>query len=383
MSIYLDNAATSFPKPESVYKKVMDVMMNCGASASRGSYNKAVEASRYLYNTRKLLGELFGVKDISRISFTKNATEGINIALKGILKKGDHVVITSLEHNAVYRTLNRLKELGIIEYDIVQADVFGNIDVEDFKDKIKENTKLFVCNHASNLIGTITPIREIGLIARSNGILMMTDCSQTAGVVDINVERDNIDILCFTGHKALFGPQGTGGVYLGMSIDVLPLLEGGTGGDSNLLLNPSEYPDRLEAGTQNVPGIAGLGEGIKFIKEITTDSILFHERKLLKKLYNKLSSVKDIEIHGSEDINNRLGIFTFNLGNISSEVVGHKLDKYFNIMVRTGLHCTPLAHSTVGTINKGSVRVSTSYFNTIEDIEKFADAICKIERGEV
>lgn len=383
MPIYLDNSATTYPKPDSVYKKVMEVMMDCGASASRGSYATAVQASRYLYETRRLLGELLGVKDISRISFTKNATESINIALKGILKKGDHVITTSLEHNAVYRTLNRLKELDIIEYDIVQANCDGAVNFNDFISRIKHNTKLFVCNHASNLIGSILPIREIGAIAKKYGIIMMVDSSQTAGLVDIDVARDNLDVVCFTGHKALYGPQGTGGIYLDKGIDIFPLLEGGTGGDSNLTLNPADYPDRLEAGTQNVPGIAGLGEGIKFINDIGQNEILQHDRELVGMLCDKVGNIEDVEMYTKKTGCERVGIFTFNIRNISSETIGYKLDKYFNIMVRTGLHCTPLAHKTIGTIDRGAVRVSVSYFNNKEQIVAFAEAIEKIRRGDV
>ena len=381
--IYLDNAATTYPKPKRVIDAMVDYMQNCGASPSRGSYSLAIKASRCLYDSRKKVAKLFRIDDVSRVVFTKNSTESINIALKGLLKNGDHVITTSLEHNSVYRCLNRLKTTEEIDITLIWADERGIVDSEQFEKNIRPNTKAFVYTHASNLIGNILPIKEIGEIAKKYGIITIIDASQTAGHIDINVKDDNIDVLCFTGHKGLYGPQGIGGLYISPKIDIVPLIEGGTGGDSNKPLNPESYPDKLEAGTINMPGVVGLSSGIDFINSVGIEKIRGHEQHLLELAYEMLGKNPQVKIYGNEDISKKVGIFSFNVKGVSSADVGYLLDNRFSIITRTGLHCTPLAHKTIGTINEGAVRCSFSYFNKESDIIRLSEAICKIGKGEI
>ena len=381
--LYLDNAATTYPKPKQVIYAMVDYMQNCGASPSRGSYSLAIKAGRCLYDARKKVAKLFRIDDVSRVAFTKNSTESINTALKGLLKKGDHVITTSLEHNSVYRCLNRLKTTEEINTTLIWADEQGIIDPEQFEKNIKSNTKAFVYTHASNLLGNILPIKEIGEIAKRHGIITIVDASQTAGHIDIDVKDNKIDVLCITGHKGLYGPQGIGGLYISSKIDIVPLIEGGTGGDSNKPLNPESYPDKLEAGTINMPGVIGLSSGIDFINSTGIDKIREHEQHLLELAYEILGKNLKIKTYGNEDISKRVGIFTFNIEGLSSTDVGYLLDNRFSIITRTGLHCTPLAHKTIGTINEGAVRCSFSYFNKESDIIRLNDAICKIGKGEI
>ena len=280
MGIYLDNAATSYPKPNQVAKSIYEFMINNGTSSGRGSYKMAMKSDFLVYETRKLIGELFNFKNPKNVIFTSNITESINLALRGILKEHDHVVTSSLEHNAVWRCLKTLEKERNIEITKVRADEYGYTNPIDVRYSIKENTKLIVFTHASNVLGTIQPIKEIGEIAKKNNILFLVDTAQTAGVLDINIKENNIDLLAFTGHKSLFGPMGTGGLIVNCDYDINPLKVGGTGGDSKYEYQPNYYPNKLESGTLNVSGIVGLREAIKFINSETIEKIHKKEKEL-------------------------------------------------------------------------------------------------------
>lgn len=375
MGIYLDNAATSFPKPKEVSESVYDFMVNNGTSSGRGSYKKAMESDYIVYDTRKLIGELFNFKDTKKIIFTSNITESINIVLRGILKDNDHVITSSIEHNAVWRTLKTLEKERNIQISKAKCDKYGFTDVHDVKKLIKENTALFIFNSASNVIGTIQPIREIGKIAKNNKITFIVDGAQTCGAYPIDINNDNIDILTFTGHKSLLGPMGTGGIIINSDYNIEPLKTGGTGGDSSYEYQVDYYPNKLETGTLNVSGIAGLREGIKFIKKEGIEKINNKEKELTKYTLDRLEEVRDIEIYGPKDCEKITSVISFNIKNKKAEEIAYNLDKKYGIMVRAGLHCSPLVHEVIGTKECGTVRVSIGYFNTKEDIDKLVYAL--------
>ena len=381
MGIYLDNAATSYPKPNQVAKSIYDFMINNGTSSGRGSYKMAIKSDFLVYETRKLIGELFNFKNPKNVIFTSNVTESINLALRGILKKGDHVVTSSLEHNAVWRTLKTLEKEINIEITKVYADEYGYTNPAAVKNSIKENTKLIVFTHASNVLGTIQPIKEIGKIAKENNILFLVDTAQTAGVLNIDINENNIDLLAFTGHKSLFGPMGTGGLIVNCNYDISPLKSGGTGGDSKYEYQPEYYPNKLETGTLNVSGIVGLREGIKFINNETIDKIHKREKILISYALKKLQEVKNIKIYGPQNEEDIVGVISFNIDNISAEEVVYNLDMKYNIMLRAGLHCSPNAHELIGTKDTGTVRVGIGYFNEFNDIDKLVFALNEIQNN--
>jgi len=381
MGIYLDNAATSYPKPNQVAKSIYDFMINNGTSSGRGSYKMAIKSDFLVYETRKLIGELFNFKNPKNVIFTSNVTESINLALRGILKKGDHVVTSSLEHNAVWRTLKTLEKEINIEITKVYADEYGYTNPAAVKNSIKENTKLIVFTHASNVLGTIQPIKEIGKIAKENNILFLVDTAQTAGVLNIDINENNIDLLAFTGHKSLFGPMGTGGLIVNCNYDISPLKSGGTGGDSKYEYQPEYYPNKLETGTLNVSGIVGLREGIKFINNETIDKIYKREKILISYALKKLQEVENIKIYGPQNEEDIVGVISFNIDNISAEEVVYNLDMKHNIMLRAGLHCSPNAHELIGTKNTGAVRVGIGYFNEFDDIDKLVFALNDIQNN--
>jgi len=381
MGIYLDNAATSYPKPNQVAKSIYDFMINNGTSSGRGSYKMAIKSDFLVYETRKLIGELFNFKNPKNVIFTSNVTESINLALRGILKKGDHVVTSSLEHNAVWRTLKTLEKEINIEITKVYADEYGYTNPAAVKNSIKENTKLIVFTHASNVLGTIQPIKEIGKIAKENNILFLVDTAQTAGVLNIDINENNIDLLAFTGHKSLFGPMGTGGLIVNCNYDISPLKSGGTGGDSKYEYQPEYYPNKLETGTLNVSGIVGLREGIKFINNETIDKIYKREKILISYALKKLQEVENIKIYGPQNEEDIVGVISFNIDNISAEEVVYNLDMKYNIMLRAGLHCSPNAHELIGTKNTGAVRVGIGYFNEFDDIDKLVFALNDIQNN--
>ncbi|KPU26748.1 cysteine desulfurase [Caloranaerobacter sp. TR13] len=377
--IYLDNAATTFPKPEEVYQAMLESMKEFGANPGRSGHKLALKAGRAIYETRELLSKLFNIENPMNIIFTSNATEGLNLGIKGILKSGDHVITTSMEHNSVLRPLKALESVGV-ETTIIQCDKTGMIDINDIEKNIKQNTKMIITTHASNVTGTLFPIDEISKIAHKKGLLYMVDAAQTAGVYDIDVKNMNIDILVFPGHKSLLGPQGTGGIYIREGIDVMQMKEGGTGSRSESLIQPEMLPDKFESGTPNTPGIVGLGAGIKFILKTGIDNIRKHEEELTKYFIEELKKIDKVKIYGPCDVKKQAPVVSINLGEEDSSEVSYILDRVFNIAVRPGLHCAPLAHKTIGTFEQGVVRFSIGYFNTHQDIEEAIKAIREIAK---
>ncbi|WP_347058747.1 aminotransferase class V-fold PLP-dependent enzyme [Intestinibacter bartlettii] len=375
MGIYLDNAATSFPKPKEVATAVYDFMVNNGTSSGRGSYKKAMQSDYIVYECRKLIGKLFNFDNPKKVIFTSNVTDSLNIAMRGILKENDHVITSSLEHNAVWRCLKTLERDINIKIDTVECSKDGITNPQDIKKYIKKDTALIVFTQASNVLGTIQPIREIGAIAREHNIPFLVDSAQSAGAMKIDVKEDNIDILAFTGHKSLLGPMGTGGLIINTDIDIKPLKAGGTGGDSAYEYQPDYYPNHLETGTSNVSGIAGLREAIKFLNKEGIENIHNKEKELTKYALEKLETIKDIEIYGPKDCEKMLSVISFNIKDKRPEDVGSILDQKYNIMLRAGLHCAPTAHSVIGTKERGTLRIGLGYFNEKEDIDKLVEAL--------
>ena len=375
MGIYLDNAATSFPKPKEVADAVYDFMINNGTSSGRGSYKKAMQSDYIVYECRKLIGNLFNFDDPKKVVFTSNVTDSLNIAIRGILKENDHVITSSLEHNAVWRCLKTLEKDINIKIDTVECSKDGITNPEDIKKYIRKDTALIVFTQASNVLGTIQPIKEIGKIARENKIVFLVDAAQSAGAMKIDIKEDNIDILAFTGHKSLLGPMGTGGLIINTDIDIKPLKAGGTGGDSAYDYQPDYYPNHLETGTSNVSGIAGLRAAIKFLNREGIDNIHNKEKELTKYALQRLETVKDIEIYGPKDCEKILSVISFNIKNKRPEDISTILDQKYNIMLRAGLHCAPTAHSVINTKDRGSLRIGIGYFNTKDNIDKLVEAL--------
>ncbi|MDY0257774.1 aminotransferase class V-fold PLP-dependent enzyme [Gudongella oleilytica] len=376
---YFDNAATSFPKPQKVYDKMLEAMKEYGANPGRSGHKLALRAGREIFNTRQLLSELFGIGDPLDIAFTFNCTESLNIGIQGILKPGDHVVTTSMEHNSVLRPIKALERYGV-EHTIVWADEKGRLTREGIEAAIKQNTALIVMTHMSNLLGTIMPISDVGMLARSKGIPFLVDAAQSAGVVSIDVDRDNIDILAFPGHKGLFGPQGTGGIYVRKGISLEPLTYGGTGSASYSMIQPEIMPDMLESGTPNAPGIAALGEGIQFIKETGLMKIRRHEEDLLQHFLEEAKHIEGIKIYGPGNTVEQVGVASFNFRDMDSSHLAYILSEEYEILARPGLHCAPLAHETIGTTEQGAVRFSFGIFNDHNEIENAIKALREISR---
>ncbi|MEF9991973.1 MAG: aminotransferase class V-fold PLP-dependent enzyme [Romboutsia sp.] len=378
MGIYLDNAATSYPKPIEVAKSVYDFMVNNGTSSGRGSYKKAMDSDLLIYETRKLIGNMFNFKDPKRVIFTSNITESLNLAIRGILKENDHVITSSLEHNSVWRCLKTLEKERNITITKIPATKEGYTNHLDIEKNIKSRTSLIVFTHASNVLGTIQPIKEIGTIARKYNIPFLVDTAQSAGSYKIDIESDNIDLLAFTGHKSLLGPMGVGGLIINSDISINPLKVGGTGGDSKYEYQPDYYPNKLETGTLNVSGIVGLRESIKFINRKTIDKIHEKENYLTDYALQRLKTIKNIKIYGPKNPDEIVSVISFNIKNIPAEEVAYYLDNKYDIMVRSGIHCSPNAHSLIGTTNIGSVRIGLGYFNEKEDIDKLVEALNEI-----
>ncbi|MBW9152833.1 aminotransferase class V-fold PLP-dependent enzyme [Clostridium estertheticum] len=374
--IYLDNAATSFPKPVGVYSEVLKCMENYAANPGRGSHDMAIEASSKIMDTRQELSEIFNIPNLLNIVFTCNATEALNIGIKGILKPGDHVISTVIEHNSVLRPLNYLSKKGIT-FTLLGVDENGYLNINNLKKKIRRKTKAIIINHTSNVLGTIQDIRSIGQLAKESGIIFMVDASQSAGVIPIDVILDNIDLLAFPGHKGLYGPQGTGGLYIREGVDLDSFIQGGTGSDSLSMNQPHFLPDKFESGTLNTPGIAGLYEGLRFIKKIGIENIRKHEIMLVEYLVEELKKLSYIKIYGGTDYKNRGAVVSLNIDNVDVSEVGDFLNKK-GIAVRTGFHCVPLIHGIIGTSKRGTVRISPGYFNNLEDIERLIKALIDI-----
>lgn len=375
----MDNAATSYPKPESVYQAVDYYNRYIGGNPGRGSNQNTIRAGSVLLEAREALAKLFNIEDSLQIAFTYNITDALNIGLKGILKPGDHVITTSMEHNSVARPLYFLEKQGV-EWTKVMCAPDGSLDPGDINQAIKPNTRLICMLHASNLTGTIMPIAEVGRIAEENGILFMVDTAQSAGVLPIDVVEQKIDILTFTGHKGLFGPQGTGGIYLNPDIIINPIRQGGTGSLSEHLEHPEIMPDLLESGTLNTPGIAGLLAGVNFILETGLNAINKHEQELTEMLLSGLKEIKGIRIYGPQDSRKQTAVIALNISDMDCGDVSTILDYEYGIVTRSGLHCAPLAHQTLGTLEQGALRLSPGFFTTHEEIEYVIKAIHSIAK---
>jgi cysteine desulfurase/selenocysteine lyase len=368
--IYLDNAATTFPKPECVYKVMDEFMREKCANPGRAGHRMSVEAEQTLEKARVTVAGFLGIKSPERMIFTYNATDALNMGIKGLLSEGDHVITSNLEHNSVSRPLKGLENRGVITVTWVASSDDGFICVDDIKSAIRSNTKLIVCTHASNVLGTIQPIREIGEVARERDIIFMVDAAQTIGVCDIDVDEQYIDMLAFTGHKGPFGPPGSGGLYVGDRVELRAWREGGTGFKPESPSQPDSLPYKLESGTPNSVGIIGLKAGIEFCINEGIDKIRDHERKLTMRLISALETDDRFNIYGSLDGNRRVGIVSINIKGVQPSEVGAILDNRFNIAVRPGLHCAPYIHREIGTFPEGMVRISPGYFNTMEEIEE-------------
>ncbi|NHN32269.1 aminotransferase class V-fold PLP-dependent enzyme [Paenibacillus agricola] len=377
---YLDHAASSWPKPPAVLEAMQECMLHYGANPGRGSHQMAVKASRVLFETRKQLGKLFKVKNPNDISFSLNTTMALNQAIMGFLKEGDHVICTAIEHNSVRRPLEYLKQTRGIQISYVKTNAKGELNLDDVKAAVNTKTALLVCSHSSNLLGNILPIAELGELCRGVGIKLLVDAAQTAGTVDIDVTKMGIHMLAFPGHKSLLGPQGTGGLYIDPDIELVPLLYGGTGSQSEMIEQPKVRPDRYESGTQNTVGIAGLGEGVKFVLNKTVGKIHAKEWAQTQYLMASLAEIEGVHILGPDLGQNKTAIVSFTIHQTDSSEIAFILDQTFQIAVRAGYHCTPLAHEMAGTMERGAVRASIGYFTTDEELERLVTAVQEIAK---
>lgn len=371
--IYFDNAATSLQKPEAVIEAVAEAMKSLG-NASRGAHSAALGSNRMVYETRELLAELFHIDDPSRIAFTMNATESLNIAIAGIFRPEDHVITTVMEHNSVLRPLYRMEESGT-ELSFLQADKKGNISYEELENAIRSNTHAVICTHASNLTGNVLDLEKIGEICKKHRLLFLVDASQTAGIIPIDVQKMKISVLCFTGHKGLLGPQGTGGIYVAPEINIRPLVVGGSGVQSYLKTQPDEMPARLEAGTLNAHGIAGLHEAVSYIIEKGVEQIYQEEHEKTDYFYRMIRSIPDIHIYGDPEAELHAPIIALNIGDYDSAQVADELMETYGIATRAGAHCAPLMHQALGTQKQGAVRFSFSQFNTRKELDAGIQAL--------
>lgn len=385
MKVYLDNAATSYPKPQTVYNSVLNYMTNIGSNIGRGGYSHALQGNRLIYNCRETISNFFNFDKPENVIFTSNITASLNILIKSIVKDGWHVITTSMEHNSVLRPLNSLHQSGKIELDIIECNAQGFLDVEVFRKNIKKNTKLVVMSHSSNVIGSIQPIEKIGNICKEYNIYFIIDTAQTAGVLPIDFYKVNCSALAFTGHKSLLGPQGIGGFVISDSLNeiAVPFIEGGTGSLSESILQPNILPDKFESGTMNAPAIAGLLEGIKFINSEGLQTIFERESHLTNLFINEMRNMKDIIVYGSLEQNSRTSAISINSTKIDNSEFGFILDNEYGIMTRTGLHCAPLAHRTIGTFPQGTLRFSFGAFNDENDVNYAVSAINSIIKRKV
>ena len=378
--IYFDNAATSMRKPPCVAQAVTEAMCSLGNSG-RGVHSGALSAARIIYDTRAALAQLFGAESPERIAFTANSTQALNMAIKGILNPGDHVITTALEHNSVLRPLYELEERGV-ELTVLPADGQGNIRYEDFEKEIRPGTKAIVTTHGSNLTGNLLDIGRIGAIAEKHGLLYIVDASQTAGVFPIDVRKMHIDVLCFTGHKGLLGPQGTGGIYVREGVEIRPLLSGGSGVQTYLRKHPPQMPTLLEAGTLNGHGIAGLGAAVRYLQETGLDTVRAKEQELMMTFYGAVREIPGITVYGDFSDSNRCAIVTLNIRDYDSGEVSDALSEQYGIATRPGAHCAPLMHEALGTVRQGAVRFSFSHYNTKEEIQIAVSALRELAQEE-
>ncbi|MBU5349548.1 aminotransferase class V-fold PLP-dependent enzyme [Paenibacillus lautus] len=378
--VYLDHAATSWPKPPEVFEAMRKAMEEAAANPGRGSHRMAVKASRVLYGTRRTLADLFGVKNPNDIALTSNTTEALNLAIKGYLREGDHVIATMIEHNSVRRPLEYLKRTRGVQVDYIPVDEEGQLDVQLIEGAFRSNTRLVVCSHSSNLLGSIIPLVEIGELVKRKGAVLLVDAAQSAGMLDIHVETMHVGMLAFPGHKGLLGPQGTGGLYISPDIDLEPLLHGGTGSQSEAIEQPTVRPDRYEAGTPNTIGYAGLQAGVKKVLEWTPQHIYQHEWELTQYMIEGLQEVGGLRILGPALGQARTGIVAFVSERYSASELAFRLDREYGIAVRAGYHCTPLAHMASGTEQTGAVRASVGISTSRDEVELMRKAIAEIHR---
>lgn len=377
--IYLDNSATTFPKPASVYKAVNSAMQGFGANPGRSGHKMSIKSAEEVFKCREAVARFYNIKQLENIAFTQNCTYALNTVIKGYLKDDDNVVVSELEHNSVLRPLQVMNSTGITytPVEVVHGDF--NATIDNFRKAINEKTRLFVITHASNVTGTILPIARITALAHQYNIKVLVDTAQSSGVLPIDVEDMNIDFLASAGHKGLFGAMGTGILYIREPDDIPPLVCGGTGSSSIEIMQPTVVPDKYESGTCNMPAICGLRKGIEFVERTTVNRIFNHEFSLLMQLYNGLSRIKAVKLYTPKpEKEYQAPLLSFNIGDMHSEQVASILSEKYNIAVRAGIHCAPLAHKRLGTENQGTVRVSLSYFNKPSDINALVNAVRKI-----
>jgi cysteine desulfurase/selenocysteine lyase len=377
--IYLDNGATTFPKPDEVYRMMDYSYRNYGVNPGRSGYDLCMVAGGIVEDTRKLLTKFFNGTDPNRLIFAYNATDALNLAIFGLLKEGDHAITTNIEHNSVLRPLYHLYKYNNVEIDYIPFDNYGFVHPEDFLKKIKGNTRLIVVNHGSNVIGTVQPIREIGRICREKGITFLIDSSQTAGKIPIDIQAMEIDVIAFTGHKSLMGPMGIGGLYVREGVEIRHTRAGGTGVRSAVKTHLDEYPYRLEYGTANLPGIAGLKAGVEWLEKKGMNNIHGQETGLLAMLRDGLREIDGVTLYCQNDLTDHIGVLSFNIDGLEAQDTGTMLDVDYNINCRTGLHCAPLVHQQLGTDTiHGAVRFGIGPFNTNEDIQTAISAVKEI-----
>ncbi|WP_134702321.1 aminotransferase class V-fold PLP-dependent enzyme [Ammoniphilus sp. YIM 78166] len=375
---YLDNAASTWPKPPGVKEAMVECLDEYAANPGRGGHRLGLRASKAIFHTRVKLAKLFQISNPNDIAFTSNATSAINLGIRGLVKSGDHVITTTMEHNSVRRPLEYLKKTQGIEISYVRPREQLQFNLEDFEREFRRTTRLVVVSHASNLVGSLAPIEQIGALCKKHQVVFMVDASQTAGVFPIDVERMNIQLLAFPGHKGLYGPQGTGGLYIHPQLDLEPMMVGGTGSHSEAIEQPLTRPDRYESGTLNTVGIVGLGAGVDFVLKTGIEQIRTKEARLTYDLIRRLEEVKGVTLYGPNKEVERAAVISFSIEGLDASEVAYILDQEYGIAVRSGYHCTPLGHETVGTINQGSVRVGFGYFNTEEDVDVLVHAIVDI-----
>ena len=377
--IYLDNGATSYPKPETVYTFMDSFFRDFGVNPGRSGYDMCMETGALVDNTRKMLADFFGGKDPNRLCFGYNSTDALNLIIFGLLQPGDHAISTTVEHNSVLRPLYHQNKLNGVEVDYVPFDAKGFVDPDDIKQKIKANTRLVIINHVSNVIGTVQPAAAIGRTCREHGVPFAIDASQSAGKVPIDIDKDYIDIVAFTGHKSLLGPTGIGGLYVREGIDIRHTRAGGTGVRSADRMHLDDYPYRLEYGTGNVMGIAGLHAGLKWIEQKGIDTIHAHEMKLARMVCDGLMALEGVTLHCQEDLTDHISVLSFNIDGMEALDTGTLLDGEYDIACRTGLHCAPLVHEQLGTDKiGGSVRIGIGPFNTEDHMKAMIEAVSEI-----
>lgn len=380
MKLYLDNAATTFPKPPSVINAMCNYMSFVGANPGRGTSSSTLTSGHIVYDCRQAIADFFNFPKCENIIFTNNITTSLNILIKGLLKNGDHAITSTMDHNATLRPLTHLNNNGTIDLTIIECSTEGFISIDDFKSSIKENTKLVVLSHASNIIGSIQPLEKIGAICKEHNIYFIIDSAQTAGVLNLDFNKLSCDALAFTGHKSLLGPQGIGGFLINdkLNDEISTIIEGGTGSISSSVIQPDFLPDKFECGTLNTPGIAGLLAGIQYINSVGVSTIRDEEQALTSLFINELMNINSIKIYGTLDYNMRTSTISLNSSLIDNSELGYILDSEFDISTRTGLHCAPLAHKTIGSYPSGTIRFSFGAFNTKNDVFYAVNSINKI-----